>query len=149
VAILLPIVVEQVADLISALFTVAECRIKADRLEEESAGNGDGFPEGRTRERLHRERERNSEVTRRAKAEALLKHGRLRCQCCDFDFKDVYGLLGEGYIEAHHTKPVSELHEDGEETKTEDVALVCSNCHSMLHRKRPWLGMTELRNLIT
>ena len=148
-AVSIPQEVDAVADFISELFDLAECRAKADELAPDTPEIGARFNEGKFRERLHRERERNSEVTRRAKAEALLKYGRLRCQCCNFDFKDVYGSIGEGYVEAHHTKPVSDIHEDGEETKIEDIALVCSNCHSMLHRKRPWLGMTELKNLIT
>jgi len=149
VTISIPLEVEQVGDFIDELFDLAECRSKADELAPDPPEIKARFNEGKLRERLHRQRERNSEVTRRAKAEALLKHGRLRCQCCDFDLKDVYGSVGEGYIEAHHTKPVSELREDGEETRIGDIALVCSNCHSMLHRKRPWLGMTELRNLVT
>ena len=152
-AVSIPQEVDQVADFISDLFDLAECRAKADELDDQDEPDyRSAFNEGRFRERLHRERERNSEVTRRAKAEALLKHGKLQCQCCDFDFKSVYGLVGEGYIEAHHVKPVSDLYEDGEETRIEDIALVCSNCHSMLHRKhrkRPWLGMTDLKNLIT
>ena len=33
-------------------------------------------------------------------------------------------------------------------TKIEDIALVCSNCHKMLHRKRPWLKMSEIKSLL-
>ncbi len=58
-----------------------------------------------------------------------------------------YGEIGDGYIEGHHTKPISEMSEN-EQTKVEDIALVCANCHRMLHRKRPWLSITELKNLI-
>lgn len=38
---------------------------------------------------------------------------------------------------------------EGEETKIEDIAIVCSNCHRMLHRKRPWLSINELKQLLT
>ncbi len=33
-------------------------------------------------------------------------------------------------------------------SKLEDLVLVCSNCHRMIHRKRPWLSATELRGWI-
>ncbi|WP_276208284.1 HNH endonuclease [Gracilibacillus sp. YIM 98692] len=75
------------------------------------------------------------------------KHGRLICEVCEFDFMERYGEIGDGYIEGHHTKPISEMSEN-EQTKVEDIALVCANCHRMLHRKRPWLSITELKNLI-
>ena len=44
------------------------------------------------------------------------------------------GDLGKGYIEAHHTRPVAKL-VTGERTKVSDLALVCANCHRMLHRQ--------------
>jgi putative restriction endonuclease len=39
--------------------------------------------------------------------------------------------------------PVSELRE-GARTRLRDVALVCANCH----RRRPWLGVGELKELM-
>ncbi|MDP6032209.1 MAG: HNH endonuclease [Alphaproteobacteria bacterium] len=38
--------------------------------------------------------------------------------------------------------------EVGERTKLSDLVLLCSNCHRMVHRKRPWLTVRELRELI-
>ena len=130
------------------LFSLAENRIKADELSANVPEFRDGFPEGKLKERLHRQRERNSSLTKQAKETSLRETGKLECQCCGFDFEKIYGELGRGFIEAHHTKPVSELHEEGEETKLEDIALVCSNFHKMLHRRRPWLGMNELKRLL-
>ncbi|MFN3092826.1 hypothetical protein [Bacillus pumilus] len=37
---------------------------------------------------------------------------------------------------------------EGHSTKVEDIAIVCSNCHRMLHRKRPWLNKDQLKLLI-
>lgn len=105
--------------------------------------DADVFPEGRVLFRLHRLRERNQEVINKAKATAKKKDGRLSCCVCKFDFEAAYGNVGEDFIEGHHTKPLSEL--AGEtETKVSDIALVCSNCHRMLHRRRPWLGIEDL-----
>ncbi len=54
------------------------------------------------------------------------------CECCGFKFSEVYGPLGEGYIECHHKVPI---HKGERITLLEDLALVCANCHRMLHRK--------------
>ena len=105
------------------------------------------FPEGNIIERIHLKRERNSKVVEIAKREFKQKHGKLFCIVCKFDFKEQYGDIGEDFIEGHHTKPISEMKPD-EETKPEDIAMVCSNCHRMLHRKRPWLSMNELSDLL-
>ena len=103
------------------------------------------FLEGGEVERKHRARERNQALIKRAKDEFKQKYGRLYCQICRFDFSLKYGEIGNDFIEAHHTVPVS----SGEiKTKVKDIAMVCSNCHRMLHRKRPWLKMKQLKKLI-
>jgi predicted HNH restriction endonuclease len=75
------------------------------------------------------------------------KHGKLSCQVCTFDFARKYGPFGQGFIEAHHTRPLAELTK-ATTMRPEDMALVRSNCHRMLHRRRPWLGMEQLRRLV-
>ncbi|MFI5819117.1 HNH endonuclease [Streptomyces rishiriensis] len=58
--------------------------------------------------------------------------GPLRCEVCGFDFARTYGDLGEGYIEVHHVTP---LHVSGtRETRLDDLACVCANCHRMCHK---------------
>lgn len=105
------------------------------------------FPEGRVVERIHVHRERNPRLVKVAKEKFLREHGRLFCIACGFDFEKVYGDRGHGYIEAHHTEPLSEMNIE-HETRPEELAMVCSNCHAMLHRTRPWLGMDALGELI-
>jgi predicted HNH restriction endonuclease len=105
------------------------------------------FPEGREVLLQHRARERNPAVASAAKLRFLHKNGRFVCQACGFDFEDFYGEVGKGFIEAHHTTPVSDL-SSGSKTKVADIALVCSNCHRMLHRRRPWLTMADLKALM-
>jgi len=106
-----------------------------------------GFPEGKEKLRTHLQRERNPKVIREAKQRFKAKHGRLYCQSCGFDFKKTYGDVGNDYIEGHHIKPVSDLSE-GDLTMIEDIALLCSNCHRMVHRKRPWLSMNDLQDIL-
>jgi 5-methylcytosine-specific restriction enzyme A len=102
----------------------------------------DEFPEGRVLYRLHRVRERDPELVRRAKAKALDESGRLPCWACSFDFEAEYGALGCGFIECHHLVGLADLGE--RRSKVADLALVCPNCHRMVHRRRPWLGLGEL-----
>ena len=106
--------------------------------EEEIEGN-----EGQLLSRVHRYRERDASLVRKKKERFLREHGRLFCESCNFDFTHQYGEHGEGFIECHHTKPVSEL-DAGMTTKISDLVMLCSNCHRMIHRSRPWLSLNEL-----
>ena len=91
------------------------------------------FFEGSVRVREHKQRERNRKVVEQAKRLFKQKNGRLYCQICGLDFEQVYGEIGKGFIEAHHNVPLAA--EDKErEIRVCDFTLVCSNCHSMLHR---------------
>lgn len=105
------------------------------------------FPEGKEIFRLHKSKERNQELIRAVKEKRLLTDHKLCCEVCSFSFTDKYGDIGEGYIEAHHLFPISELKEETV-TKLDDIALVCSNCHRMLHRRRPWLNLNDLKFML-
>ncbi|MFD4541336.1 HNH endonuclease [Streptomyces bauhiniae] len=103
-------------------------------------------PEGRLLMRRHRSRERNKALRKKKIIAVLRQGGRLACEACGFDFQEVYGDRGDGYIECHHVVP---LHEAGESrTKLSDLALICANCHRMIHRQAPWPTPDELRTLI-
>lgn len=73
--------------------------------------------------------------------------GALRCEACGFDFEEAYGEVGKGFAECHHTRPVSELRPD-QGTRLADLAILCANCHRMLHRRRPWLSAEGLAALV-
>lgn len=105
------------------------------------------FKEGKSALREHFTRERNRKLIEAAKERFLKKEGRLYCEACEFDFAKTYGGLGEHFIEAHHTLPVSQMGED-HVSKVSDLALLCSNCHRMIHRKMPWLTVEELRSVL-
>ena len=78
---------------------------------------------------------------------ACIKIYGTKCQICGFDFETKYGELGKDYIEAHHTIPISEM-EKGHKTTIDEIVLVCSNCHKMLHRKRPLLNADEIKKVL-
>lgn len=103
--------------------------------------------EGRVLTRTHKVRERNPKIVKRKKEKFLKDHGKLFCEACEFDFSKAYGSHGDGYIECHHTKPVSELLPDGR-TKLSDLVVLCANCHRMVHRIRPWLTVEELKEIV-
>jgi 5-methylcytosine-specific restriction protein A len=71
--------------------------------------------------------------------------GRLACEVCNFDFGVVYGELGTGFAECHHKLPLSE---GVRRTRLEDLAIVCSNCHRMLHRRSLSLSIEQLAELV-
>lgn len=85
--------------------------------------------EGRRRLRIHLGRERSKKLINAFKASL----SRFACEACGTDMGEVYGALGEGYIEAHHRVPVATL-KDGEKTKVSDLAALCPNCHRVIHR---------------
>ncbi|MDZ4636360.1 HNH endonuclease [Bacillus cereus] len=108
----------------------------------------EGFSEGKQTLRTHLSYERNNQVIPLAKEHFKQQHGgKLFCEICGFDFYKTYGELGKDYIEGHHTIPVSQLKE-GEKTKLKDIIMVCSNCHRMLHRCKPWLTKKALQILL-
>lgn len=103
--------------------------------------------EGNPRLVTHLQRERNPALIKAKKKEVLKKTGKLCCEVCAFDFKKTYGEIGEGYCEVHHLKQLSKT--DGVvETELKDLAIVCSNCHRIIHKQNPMLKISQLRQVI-
>jgi 5-methylcytosine-specific restriction protein A len=96
---------------------------------------------------LHKYYERNTKINNQKKALHLKKYGQLDCEACDFNFHKTYGDLGKGYIECHHIIPLYQI--VGESiTKLDDLALVCSNCHRMIHREIDTVSVGSLRDIV-
>lgn len=70
------------------------------------------------------------------------------CSACGFDFAQVYGELGKGFIHVHHLRPLAEIGEQYALNPEEDLRPVCPNCHAMLHRVRPAMGIEDLQKLL-
>jgi len=103
--------------------------------------------EGAILTRLHRFRERDRKIVARKKASLAATGGRIECEACGFDFFEHYGERGLGFIEVHHLQPL-EATLVGAKTRLRDLAALCANCHRMIHARRPWLTMEELRSLL-
>lgn len=93
----------------------------------------------------HRKIERNRTAVRRAKK----FHG-TRCQACDLDFAERYGSIGNGFIEAHHLKAISTLEEGVAVTYdiAADFAVLCSNCHRIIHRYADPSDLKSFRTVV-
>lgn len=105
------------------------------------------FAEGKLKERLIKHRKRESRLRRMKIDEALHKHsGHLICEVpnCNFDFLKTYGPIGEGYAQVHHKIPLNEAPPEGRNATLEDLAIVCANCHVMIHRNGECLPMETL-----
>ena len=69
------------------------------------------------------------------------------CYICSFNFENVYGIRGKGFIEVHHIVPLSEIRQEYSANPA-DLRPVCSNCHSMIHRFKPFLTIAEISDLL-
>jgi 5-methylcytosine-specific restriction protein A len=135
----------EVAHLIRQGITTGELQVLT-QTDDEELDEDFSAPEGRLLLRRHRARERNRGLRKKKIESVLRKGGSLACEACGFDFEEVYGDRGAGYVECHHVVP---LHEAGEgRTKLSDLALICANCHRMIHRRAPWPTPAELKVVI-
>lgn len=96
-----------------------------------------GFLEGPRRQQFVIHRRREAEA-RRLKLEQHRRsnNGRLVCEVpnCGFDFASRYGEIGVGYAQVHHCKPLNQAPAEGWITELKDLAVICANCHAMVHR---------------
>lgn len=110
------------------------------------AEDEDGY-EGQVKKLLVKHRRRESRKRKQKIADAIRRNnGRLICEVpnCGFDFHAKYGELGAGFAEVHHKKPLSKAPRAGTTVKLVDLAIVCANCHRMIHvggQCRPLVGL--------
>lgn len=99
--------------------------------------------EGRRRLVLHLQRERNQTVVRHKKRQAVS----LACEVCGFSFGRAYGSAASEYCEVHHLLPFSEV-EQTTRTRMEDLAILCANCHRVVHLHNPPYTLAQVRSLL-
>ena len=92
--------------------------------------------EGSKQLRSHYRRERSSKLISAKKVQFQKVRGSLFCEICGFSFENTYPeTLGTGFIEAHHKIPLAKI-DTIVRTTLDDLLLVCSNCHRMIHRTK-------------
>lgn len=107
--------------------------VSGEQFSDENALSGETlFTEGHQTQRWTTTYERNPQL----RAAAIKLHG-VVCMGCGFNFEAKYGTIGSGFIEVHHTKPICSLGGASSVNPATDLIVLCSNCHSIVHRKRP------------
>ena len=138
---------KEIASQIKETVSNEKINIKLYKVPDEDDDEVPTVKEGRVIYKLHKLRERNSKINRKKKEKYYKENGKLDCEVCGFDFYNFYGELGKGFIEAHHRIPLSKLNSEAK-TMLSDLALVCANCHRMLHREINNLSIEELKSRI-
>lgn len=92
---------------------------------------------------LHLQRERNQTLVRKKKKHA----SSLNCEVCGFSFRDAYGSAASDYCEVHHLSPFSEI-EHSTRTRMEDLAVLCANCHRVVHLRNPPYTLDQVRSML-
>lgn len=110
-------------------------------MEQREFNNELTYKEGAEIRFVQTARERNPKL----RNDAIRKYGK-KCMVCGFDFDERYGKdIAGGYIEVHHVQMLSQS-SGQRETRLEDVRVVCSNCHRMIHKKKDmmdWMALKE------
>ena len=104
---------------------------------------------GKTEEDLWKFRQHwRVEKNRNLSKAAIKAHGYI-CQGCGFNFAEKYGEIGKDFIEAHHLVPISLF--EAQVVKLDpklDFAVLCSNCHRMIHKTEKPDDVKAFKNII-
>ncbi|MDB4275507.1 HNH endonuclease, partial [Akkermansiaceae bacterium] len=114
-----------------------------DLIAEDTANSDSNITitEGGLKVRISKTTERSAKL----RQQALEIHG-YDCQVCGFNFEELYGDWGRGFVEVHHIIPLAEFKKRKETDAKKDLAVLCANCHRMVHRKKETtLSLGELK----
>ena len=71
------------------------------------------------------------------------------CEACGFSFENKYGEIGKNFIEVHHLIPFASLKEGNTSLNLEkDFAVLCSNCHRMIHKLKDPSNLEQLKTIV-
>ena len=123
-------VVSQYANLLSKEYESEFDNLIA--LEESEKPETKAMTEGGTKVVISYKIERNPLL----RGQALKIHG-CKCMACGFSFEEKYGVWGKDWAEVHHLVPLANYKAEKRVTDpSNDLAVVCANCHRMIHRKK-------------
>jgi hypothetical protein len=79
---------------------------------------------------------------------AALQRAKGRCECCGVNFHRRASGLGSKCLVVHHKKQLKDT-DQPRETRLSDLAVVCANCHMMIHANpAKALSVGQLRTLL-
>lgn len=135
--------VAKLADLIRRSLKVAELESYPIAEEDEE------FFEGRLLTTFHKTKERHRKIRGKLLA-SRRRRGTLSCDMCQCKSSSTKPAFEDASFEAHHTLPMSMAME--RKTQLKDMALLCANCHRLLHRaiavNQRWLTIGQARNVV-
>lgn len=103
--------------------------------------------EGEERKRYILHRRREASLRKKKIMASLYENGGvLKCEVprCGFDFAKQYGVIGNEFAHVHHLRPLSEAPPEGRPVTLKELAIVCANCHAMIHRGGECRQLDEL-----
>lgn len=107
------------------------------------------FAEGRLVTRAHLSRERNGKLRRHVLKQRRVD-GSLSCDCCGVVAPSTSPELDDAIFEVHHLVPLAAA--QARTTKVSDTALLCANCHRIVHRliarTKRWVLPSEVPGLL-
>lgn len=77
-----------------------------------------------------------------------LEHHGCSCAVCNFNFKEMYGEIGENFIHVHHLIKISDIKKEYNIDYKKDLIPVCPNCHAMIHKRKEPYTIEELKSII-
>lgn len=87
---------------------------------------------------LSRERDRRLVIQKKKSSPSLA------CEVCGFSFGDTYGSHAADYCEVHHLVPLGDAKAE-RKTLLKDLAVLCANCHRVVHLKNPPFTLEEVK----
>jgi hypothetical protein len=77
-----------------------------------------------------------------------LEHYGYDCCICGFNFENVYGEQGAGFIHVHHLKQMAKRKKPYKVNPISELRPICPNCHAMIHKGSNMFSIDELKNLL-
>ncbi len=111
---------------------------RIDFASPDEVGEQGQFTEGAAKRITVNAYERNPDARK-----ACIAHYGTVCVVCGFDFAQKYGEVGEGFTHVHHLRDLATMGEKFEVDPVKDLRPVCPNCHAMLHRTTPAMGIEK------
>lgn len=134
-------------DAIAVLVLEIEPEIPSSQVTEDPAIPVAAALEGGAALVNHLRRERSRQLSEAKRRSHRAEHGQLSCQACGVNESRLPAEIGESCFEVHHTMPLARR-ELATFTKLDDLALLCANCHRLIHRSSPMLSVHELTQLL-
>jgi 5-methylcytosine-specific restriction protein A len=119
---------DEITDTFTKISSIVSTTSKTSIPTESSPSLPKGFMEGGINQIVLEVQYRSPQLRK----DAITANKGYSCYICGENFEEKYGEYGKGYIEIHHKKPLKDNSEN-HLTTINDVAVVCANCHSVLH----------------